>query len=186
MPTTLTQTRVFGDSLQYFKQLSSSRALLAAQEAPGLRIGPAKSQQQHGEGALTRAFGRNFVAASEVSDNDTQMLSRRRSAAAPAYSDGNEGPLRPSRLNWTLQTLHDRSQLPSRWVWVPRAQIASHAQRTHRQPYGSSLGRALSWQHAWLCNRQWMSATLHCSKDQCIPNYHDRQQAEVILHHAVL
>ena len=168
MPTTLTQTRVFGDSLQYFKQLSSSRALLAAQEAPGLRIGPAKSQQQHGEGALTRAFGRNVVAASEVSDNDTRMLSRRRSAAAPAYSDGNEGPLRPSRLNWTLQTLHDRSQLPSRWVWVPRAQIASHAQRTHRQPYGSSLGRALSWQHAWLypsAIAQWMSASLHCSEE---------------------
>jgi hypothetical protein len=29
-----------GDSLQYFKQLSSSRALLAAQDAPRLRIGP--------------------------------------------------------------------------------------------------------------------------------------------------
>ena len=78
--------------MQYFKQLSSSRALLAAQDAPGLRIGPAKSQQQHGEGALTPAFGRNVVAASVVTDNDTRMLSRRRSAAAPAYSDGNEWP----------------------------------------------------------------------------------------------
>ena len=82
--------------MQYSKQFSSSRALLAAQEAPGLRIGPAKSQQQHGEGALTRACGRNVVAASEVSDNDTRVLSRRRSAAALAYSDGNEGPLQSS------------------------------------------------------------------------------------------
>jgi hypothetical protein len=64
------------DSLQYLKQLSFSRALLAVQEAPGLRIGPVKSQPQHGKGALTRAYGRNVVAASEVSDSDRRMLPR--------------------------------------------------------------------------------------------------------------
>ena len=58
----------------------------------------------------------------------------------------NEGAHWPRRATRTLQTLHDRCQMLSRFNRVHHAQIAGCTQPKRRE----LTGHALAWQHAWL------------------------------------
>ena len=91
-------------------------------------------------------------------------------------SDGNEGTLRPSRLNSTLQTLQTALNCPvdgfGRFVHRLQAMTSIRIGSSREE---HSRGNTLRFCCRPVDVDQLASIA---ANNQCIPNYHDRQQAE--------